>query len=369
MSKSHDGNASDNNVFKQRCEGLIKEFASSEMPRYLIADSKLYTSENAPNLAKLPFITRIPGNLNVVDEVIEQCLDMGNWEELDEEKDGEVPSNKYQRIDLCHYGIEQRWIVVYSESAYERASKTLTKAQFKEEERVTKELFHLQAQRFDSELSARKALDKIIRKLSYHKLGSVNLTQHIRYASRGKPKSDTAIKGIEWQIRGTIAPDATKVDATQRHEACFVLGTNIPETELSDLEVFRGYKRQGAVERGFSFLKSPVFFVSSLFVKKASRIEGLLMVMTLALLVYSIAQRRMRNDLAKIGETIPNQINQPTCRPTLRWLFQCMEGIHRLLLNIGSEVTCIVDGITELRMKIIRLFGERVCQIYQISFG
>jgi len=39
------------------------------------------------------------------------------------------------------------------------------------------------------------------------------------------------------------------------------------------------------------------------------------------------------------------------------------------LLNIDGLVTCIVDGITELRMKIIRLFGQRVCHIYQISFG
>jgi len=54
VSKSHDGNGSDNNVFKQRCEGIIKEFAASQGPRYLVADSKLYTSENASNLAKLP---------------------------------------------------------------------------------------------------------------------------------------------------------------------------------------------------------------------------------------------------------------------------------------------------------------------------
>ncbi len=129
MSKSHDGNASDNNVFKQRCEGILKEFSASEMPQYLVADSKLYTSENAANLVKLPFITRIPGNLKVVDEVIEQCLDMGNWQALDGEKDKdgespresprESPSYKYQRLDLCHYGIEQRWLVVYSESAYQ----------------------------------------------------------------------------------------------------------------------------------------------------------------------------------------------------------------------------------------------------------
>ncbi len=80
MSKSHDGNASDNNVFKQRCEGLIDEFAVSESPRYLVADSKLYIQANAVNLAHLPFITRIPENLKVVGEVIDQSLSMGNWQ-------------------------------------------------------------------------------------------------------------------------------------------------------------------------------------------------------------------------------------------------------------------------------------------------
>jgi len=341
------------------------------MPRYLIADSKLYTSENASNLSKLPFITRIPGNLNAVDEVIEQCLDMDNWEALEEDKDStkKSPINKYHRTDLCHYGIEQRWLVVYSESAYERACKTLTKAQSREQERVNKQLFHLQAQRFDSEGLAWQALAKIVQKLDYHKLDDMKVTEHVKYASRGKPKSDSSIKVIEWQISGTVVADETKLSSKQRHEACFVVGTNISDTELSDVEVIKGYKGQSSVERGFSFLKSPVFFVSSLFVKKPSRIEGLLMLMTLALLVYSVAQRRMRNQLAKTEDTIPNQINQPTSSPTLRWVFQCMEGIHRVLLNIGDQVSCIVDGITELRMKIIRLFGQRVCQIYQISFG
>ena len=98
------------------------------MPRYLVADSKLYTSENAGNLSHLPFITRIPGGLKVVYEVIEQCLAMGNWQPYDEQ-------TSYQRVDLCHYGIEQRWLVMYSESAYHRAIKTLAKAQAREEDK------------------------------------------------------------------------------------------------------------------------------------------------------------------------------------------------------------------------------------------
>ena len=93
----------------------------------------------------------------------------------------------------------------------------------------------------------------------------------------------------------------------------------------------------------------------------------LLMVMTLTLLVYSVAQRRMRRQLESTGETVPNQINQPTSRPTLHWVFQMLEGIHRVLVSIGDQVNCIMEGITDLRMKILKLFGQRVCQIYQIS--
>jgi transposase len=361
MSKSHDGNASDNNVFRERSAAILKEFAASEGPRYLVADSKLYTSENAANLAHLPFITRIPGNLKVVGEVIEQSLELDTWQAIDDQ-------TRYQRVDLCHYGMEQRWLVVYSENAYQRAGKTLAKAQAREWEKVSKQLFHLQAKRFDSAESARDALDRIVKKLSYHKLGSSVLTQHIKYARRGKPTPDTPIKAILWQIEATVTPDDDSITEQQRRKACFVLGTSIPDAELSDVEVICGYKGQGAVEHGFRFLKSPVFFMSSLYVKKPSRIEGLLMVMTLALLIYSVAQRRMRRQLESTGETVPNQINQPTSRPTLRWVFQMLEGIHRVLLEVGEQVTCFMDGITDLRMKILQLFGRRVSQIYQISY-
>ena len=70
LSKSWDGNASDNAIFKERSAALLHEFSASSGPRYLIADSKVYTKKNGPNLAQLPFITRIPGSLNDVTRVI-----------------------------------------------------------------------------------------------------------------------------------------------------------------------------------------------------------------------------------------------------------------------------------------------------------
>lgn len=47
--------------------------------------------------------------------------------------------------------------------------------------------------------------------------------------------------------------------------SCYVLATTIPREELSDKEVIQAYKHQNdSVEKGFRFLKDPLFFVSSL---------------------------------------------------------------------------------------------------------
>ena len=148
------------------------------------------------------------------------------------------------------------------------------------------------------------------------------MIEHKHYACKGRPTSGSPIKAIAWQMHAQVRPDHERIAFRKQQEACFVLGTNIDANQLRDPEVIHAYKAQAQVEGGFRFLKDPLFFVSSLFVKKPCRIQGLLMVMTLALLVYSVTQRRLRQQLARQNETIPNQINQPTERPTLRWVFQ-----------------------------------------------
>jgi transposase len=360
ISKSWDGNASDNEVFKERSGALIEQFKASESPRYLIADSKLYTEANAKNLAWIRFITRIPSPLKVENQLIEQAWRFGEWEPLE-------AGYSYQRVELGHYGIEQRWLVISSEAARQRGEQTVRKAQAKGKEAVAKQLFHLQAQRFDSKEAADLALDKVARRLRYHQIENPVLSQHIQYAQRGKPTEKTPIKAIRWQIQAGVIPDEEKIRHEQNQKGCFVLGTPLEDNDLTDLEVFRAYKGQSFVERGFRFLKEPVFFASSLFVSKPSRIQGLLMVMTLALLVYSVAQRRLRQQLQAQEETLPNQIRQPTATPTLRWVFQLLEGISRVVVSVQGHIQVLIDRLSDLRKKIVQLFGQTVCQIYQIS--
>ena len=142
LGKALDGNASDNTVFAERSKELIESFNASETPRYLIADSKLYSESNAENLKHLLFITRIPNTIKQVGETIDKALALPNdWKILDD-------AWKMQTFEVEHYKIKQRWHVVSSETSRQQAIKQVDRRVKKATEIVEKQLFHFQARRF-----------------------------------------------------------------------------------------------------------------------------------------------------------------------------------------------------------------------------
>ena len=75
----------------------------------------------------------------------------------------------------------------------------------------------------------------------------------------------------------------------------FIVATNeLDSDELSDEEALRAYKEQQYAERGFRFLKDPFFFADSMFLKNESRIVAMVMIMGLALMIHSLAERKLR---------------------------------------------------------------------------
>src|SRR5215831_2892854 len=73
-SKSWDGNAADTQIFQERAEAWLLTLQGSPTPRSLIADSKLSSEDNAAKRKQLGFITRIPGTLKLVSQVISPAL-------------------------------------------------------------------------------------------------------------------------------------------------------------------------------------------------------------------------------------------------------------------------------------------------------
>jgi transposase len=362
VSKSWDGHTSDSEMFQARAHALMTAFKNAPSPRYLIADAKLYHADNARNRHALGVITRIPNPIGPVSQVITQALTWDTWHPLDE-------TTRYQRLELCHDGMAQRWLVVHSQAALARAETTVNQARPREDETIATPLFHLQARRFPTPEAAQGALGTLAKGWTYHQVDSSRLTEHKRYTGKGRPTPKTPLKAIEWHIDAQVRPEDEALRSQKQGKACFVLGTNICASQLSDTEVMAAYKGQARVEGGFRFLKDPLFFVSSLFVKKPSRIQGLLMVMTLALLVYSVAQRRLRQQLAQHNQTVPNHINQPTTSPTLRWVFQLLEGLHRVRVRRQGQVHDLIEGLNDVQIKVLRLCGAQVCCLDEIFPG
>jgi len=361
-SNSWDGHTSDIKVFQERAQALVAAFQKAPSPRDLIADATLYQEDHAPNLHTLGLITRLPHTLGAVSQVIAQALAWDTWHPLDDK-------TRDQCLEVCHDGMAQRWLLVPSEAALERAEATITKARQREEAAITRQLFHRQATRFKTPEVAQDALAALAQRWTSHQLDASTLIAHTRYAGNGRPTSRTPLKAIAWQIQARVRPDQEAMRHDQHVKACFVLGPNSGASEWRAAEVMAAYKGQSCVEGGCRLLKDPLFVVSSLVVKKPSRIAGLLMVMPLAWLVYSVAQRRLRQHLTRHHATVPNPINPPTTSPTVRWVSPLLEGIHGVRVTVPSQGHELIEGLNDVQITILRLFGARVCGLSQISPG
>jgi hypothetical protein len=67
--------------------------------------------------------------------------------------------------------------------------------------------------------------------------------------------------------------------------------------------------------------------------------------------------RNYRPKLERL-RTVPDQVGKPTARPTLRWLFQCFEGIdlHHTLHPSGTRSTEVLR-LTTVHRLVLRLLG------------
>ena len=111
-------------------------------------------------------------------------------------------------------------------------------------------------------------------------------------------------------------------------------------------------------------MKDPLFFADSVFLKYPSRIETMAMLMGLSLLVYNIGQRQLRANLKQNNTGVKNQLGKLTDKPTLRWIFQCFQGIHLVVLNGVKQIV----NLTDSRLETLNYFSK-YCQKYYILSG
>ena len=146
--------------------------------------------------------------------------------------------------------------------------------------------------------------------------------------------------------------------------SCFILATNeLDESVLSDEGVLAAYKGQSVVERGFRFLKDPMFMASVFFVKRVERLMALLMMMTVCLLVYAALEYRIRNTLAEHQQSVRDQKGKPTLRPTARWVFELFLDVHLLTITSTAVMVLVMNLDGDLR-TLLESLGLRYLEQY-----
>jgi transposase len=318
----------------------------------------------ALNVAGVTWISRVPETSSQAQALVREEPPAG-WRQSE---DGEL-SWWTRTLDLPQG--PERWLVVRSRQGEQRTRATLNRRAAREQAMWEKRWWHLSHRAFACAPDAQVALERERQQMPAWLQVQAQVVAVPKYGRPGRPRQDAQPDGQTWQIhiQAPVQLEAKALEREAQRKAAFLVATNcLDPASLPDLDLIQTYKAQSVVERGFAFLKDPLFLASSVFLKKPQRIMALAFIMVLCLLVYRLAEGRIRQQLAATQETVPDQLRRPTSRPTLRWLFQCFEGIDLLYLTAsdGTASTQVLR-LSALHCQVLRLLGPAYENRYLLS--
>lgn len=356
-----DGNSSDKRSFPVTVDQYCQRLIEGNQP-WFVLDSAAYTAGNIAHWGTAKrWVTRVPETIQTAKTALKAVT-----------KAKMMPLSEGYHIHplASHYGgIEQRWLVVYSEQAWHREVKQLQKKVAQAAEAAQLQVHKLCRTEFACEKDARQAVATLAKKLPWHML-TATYQPVKKYAQVGRPAQGAEPVIVGWQVQATRQANTALIAEEKKWLGRFILATNELDTSrLPDESLLNSYKAQGStVERGFRFLKDPLFFADSLFLKSPARIMAMIMVMGLCLLIYALAEQQVRHQLKALEQTIPDQKGKPTQTPTMRRIAQMFEGVDLLIVRQGGLVIDRrVLKLSPVRLQIIRLFGPAIQNCYLVD--
>ena len=337
------GNQSDSSNFA-KIFSRYKEYVK-DSDSLMVADSALYNAKNINLLSGMKWLCRVPLTIGIAKELVSTLLSTDFIV-------SSLPGYHYCKRIINYGGIEQRWLVVESSERKNSDLRKLEKRISKSKINASNNLKKLLNSEFKSEQEAIQSVKNLNKKLKYHQI------DNIEYKIT-KSKNKTEQKTF-YQVNASISENINAIKMAYNSAGRFILATNILEEEsLSNDEMLAEYKAQQSCERGFGFIKDPLFFADSIFLKSPERIQAMAMIMGLCLLVYTLAQRELRKALSASKSTIKNQLGKAINNPTMRLIFQRFQSIH--LVTYNDEIS--ISNWTSEREYILSFLPER-CRYY-----
>ena len=347
-----DGNQSDKARFAQLCQEFKQQWTFDGL---WVADGALYSADNLKTSEGLTWLSRVPLSIKEASIFVDSTAPL---------TPSIMPGYSWASFSSDYGDVSQRWLLIQSEKRRQSDLKQLAKKIEKYYSQAEKSLKQLSSTEFACAIDALNAAQKLSSQMNWHQLSHLQVIEKPHYGKTGKPGKNDVPQRLSYRVTASIVPIDSEIEAQRRRCGRFILATNVLDLDqLSADEALQQYKAQQGVERGFRFLKDPLFFASSVFPKSPKRVAALGFIMALCLLVYNLGQRQLRIALAQHQETIPNQVGKPTASPTLRWVFQCFMAVHFVVFHGVTQVV----NLTDERLHILRFFSPSCRRYYLLS--
>lgn len=324
-----------------------------------IADSAVVCEMNLIEIGQLfmDLISRLPENFALCHQLMERSFDDSGWESIGRLSTRTDSANyKLKSYQEMLYGRVYRFIVVHSDKHNQRKLKTLNRKVQAEQKRLLN--LNQKPALFHCEKDAQVTLDNVQKSIKFWNVsGQIqSVAFKKKTGKRGRRRRNEPVEyDTFYQIVYQMTENHDQIEKEKQKAGMFVLITTHLE-RFSNKEILVEYKEQSSVESSFKFLKSPMI-AEQVFLKNNSRIEALGYLMLVALMIWTLIERQLRNNITTplIG---PGKISmlQPTAWAIMMMLdsikvkinphpFGCERSLLRPLTE--NELLCLFFlGIT-----------------------
>jgi transposase len=235
------GNEADKAVFGQIINDYQKQI---DFDSIMVCESALYSTKNLETIKNYKWICRVPFTVKKARELA-STLDGQEFQKAN------IPGYSYLETSLNHSGIQQRWLIVKSGTRKQADLTSLEDKISKEALKMEKFLQKHQRQKCDSLAEIKLQVKQFNRDLKYHQIQSINY-----------PETPVSQTKVFYSISGTVVQLSEVIAAQINLAGRFIVATNVLDIqELSSEDILSTYKAQQSGERGFRFLKDPLFLL------------------------------------------------------------------------------------------------------------
>ncbi len=334
--------------------------------RYLVADSAMCTEKilKEGRQKGVYIITRAPDQYLKVREIYAEAK-AEEMEKIYPDDNDDQNYGKWCGIEEIG-GVPCKLLCVENRERTDSKYATLERRAGKEQAKLQAAIKKLSTRPAKCRPDAEKLLGELMSKCKLCKISGVEYEEVKGHRGRGRPKKDAEEEVIAVKVTATVEINRELIDTKVGEEIKFVVATTDLERDWSMAELLSCYKRQSVIERTWKLSKNPTVLLNALYLKSPRRIEALMWLMSIALLIFSATEWRMRSKMKEHELSMSTPDHRSTlANPTLLRFKQYVDNSNINLKVIPETQSVQISGITEEFAQIISAMGFEWTRYYQ----